>query len=524
VSIALVRKARIMQGMTAMPVAEPILPEPPIRWRRGLPIVAGVLLVLGLLYSFSGLPGAPLGTFAGLLCGLWLCLWYIRARLTISGRLAASLGAGRQWTVNVKSYPLYKAVDLYHAARSLAQECSSSSMLASSHSAVLSALLASPLGAGNEPINVATRLARKVSYDQDALFPQDCFWLIGQGSGPLAGPAIIRSRFVGPAGTASFFMLEVAAPTPAAAAAIAAAVGERASIDSIYRNRTVRVVFGAQVRSHYGDEDGDAPMDITFVAETPIADDEIVLEDEIREVIEATVIDFHERRQELMKLGLPGKRGVLFYGPPGTGKTYTCKYIGQRLQTATKIVVTGHSLLHMKHICAIARMLQPALVLLEDVDLVFMERERNPASTVLGEFIDQLDGFGEADEVIFIMTTNAIERVESAIKDRPGRVSQCLFFGAPGSDLRKRYLARLLRPYNASQVDLDRVVGETDGVSQAFLKELVARAVQLASRELRNGTHPTVLSTRHLLIALRQMVEGSGRAAQRIIGFRVDAS
>jgi hypothetical protein len=512
-----------MQGMTATPIVDTTLPQPPIQWRRPAPIIAGTLLLVGLFYSLSGLSGSNFGTGLAILSTIWLIAWLARAVLTINGRLTSSLGASRNWTVNVKSYPLYKAVDLYHAARSLARECSVSSVLTSSHTSILSAILASPFGAGGEPINVATRLARKISYEEDALFPQDCFWLIDKGTGPIKGPAIVRARFVGPTGSATFFMLEVAAPTPDAAAAIAAAVGERASIDSIYRNRTVRVVFGAQVRSHYGDEDGDAPMDITFVAEPPIADDEIVLEDEIREVIEATVIDFHERRAELMKLGLPGKRGVLFYGPPGTGKTYTCKYIGQRLSSATKIVVTGHSLLHMKHICAIARMLQPALVLLEDVDLVFMERERNPTSTVLGEFIDQLDGFGEADEVIFIMTTNAIERVESAIKDRPGRVSQCLFFGAPGNDLRRRYLARLMRPYNAQQVDLDRVVGETDGVSQAFLKELVGRAVQLASRELKNGTHPTPLATHQLITALRQMVEGSGRAAQRIIGFRIDA-
>ena len=60
---------------------------------------------------------------------------------------------------------------------------------------------------------------------------------------------------------------------------------------------------------------------------------------------------------------------------------------------------------------------------------------------MLGEFIDQLDGFGDTDQVIFILTTNAIERIESAIKDRPGRVSQCVYFGPPSAALRQRGIA-----------------------------------------------------------------------------------
>jgi hypothetical protein len=54
---------------------------------------------------------------------------------------------------------------------------------------------------------------------------------------------------------------------------------------------------------------------------------------------------------------------------------------------------------------------------------------------VLGEFIDQLDGFGDTDE-----------RIESAIKDRPGRVSQCIYFGPPSATLRRRYLDALIQP------------------------------------------------------------------------------
>ncbi|MCI0377806.1 MAG: hypothetical protein L0215_09380 [Gemmataceae bacterium] len=63
---------------------------------------------------------------------------------------------------------------------------------------------------------------------------------------------------------------------------------------------------------------------------------------------------------------------------------------------------------------------------------------------------------------MFILTTNAIERVEQAIKDRPGRVNQCLYFGLPPSDLRKLYLERYLTPYEKNGLDLDHLVRQTE--------------------------------------------------------------
>ena len=49
-------------------------------------------------------------------------------------------------------------------------------------------------------------------------------------------------------------------------------------------------------------------------------------------------------------------------------------------------------------------------VILEDVDLVFNTREINPYGTALGDLMDQLDGFTPDEEVIFVLTTNAIAR------------------------------------------------------------------------------------------------------------------
>jgi SpoVK/Ycf46/Vps4 family AAA+-type ATPase len=164
-------------------------------------------------------------------------------------------------------------------------------------------------------------------------------------------------------------------------------------------------------------------------------------------------------------------------------------------------------------------MLQPSLVILEDVDLVFAAREINLYSSVLGDLLDQMDGLRPYEDISFVLTTNAIERMESAIRDRPGRISQCIFFGPPQPELRGRYLLHYLRRYDTSQLGLDDLVRESEGATPAFLKEWVHRAVQIASERLEQGGPTLELRNddfRHALDEMRRFSEGS---TGRIIGF-----
>jgi SpoVK/Ycf46/Vps4 family AAA+-type ATPase len=186
---------------------------------------------------------------------------------------------------------------------------------------------------------------------------------------------------------------------------------------------------------------------------------------------------------------------------------------------ATFIFAAGEALVHVRSVCNIAAMLQPAVVVLEDVDLVFAQRETNLRSATLGTLMDAMDGIADTDDVMFILTTNAIERVESAIKDRPGRISQCIYLGLPSAPLRARYFERLMVPYDTSAVALDRLVRKTDGATQAFIKELVYRAVQVASQDRADDAATLELTDRAFTIALEEMSEGGGKPGLAIIGF-----
>jgi hypothetical protein len=389
--------------------------------------------------------------------------------------------------------------------------------LQAEHTFALKQLLQAPMTAGGrQPLKPPTMVPRKVGFGEETFLPADTLWLL-RGEDLAGGGAIVRVRLV----QRRMVQFEVATQYKTAGDPLIDAILDHAAAHSIYRNHVISAVFNEDVKPGYGDEETAAGFDLAFQAEHEVTDKDIVLDESVQRIVERTIVDFHERRAELMRLGLPGRRGVLFYGPPGTGKTYTCKYIAHRLQSVTTILATGQALMHVHAICDLAKMFQPSLVVLEDIDLLFAQRDINPYTPVLGELLDALDGFRTDDQVTFILTTNALERVESAIKDRPGRISQCIYFGPPSAALRQRYLKSVLQPYDVTAVNLDQVVARTEGVSQAFLKELVFRAVQVASA-VGNGNNPrVVLTPDDFSTALSEMTTGVGRWGKRIIGFQV---
>ena len=486
-----------------------------------LPTVLAVLyLVVLLIAAVFGTALAAYLAPGGVLALAYLL--YIRLRQQQSTVLEYQLLAGlrhpEKWPVYAKPYPLYKFVDIYRGAQAFVEQYADRVEVRSEHNESLRMILNHKFGRDrNRQLKPATMVARKVSYAEEAFFPVDTFWRVRPDAGADHGAVIVRVRFAG-----SGMQLEIAAEREADARSAMDRILQQAQAESIYRNQLIGVAFGPQVRGAFADPEEPSYFDLVFQKETPIPDEAIIFDQHVRTILEHAIVDFHHRRDTLMQLGLPGKRGILFYGPPGTGKTYTCKYLFQQLKPVTAIVATGNALAQIKAVCAVAKMFQPSLVILEDVDLVFSNRETNMYTTILGDFMDQLDGFGDNDEVLFILTTNAIERVESAIKDRPGRISQCIYFGPPTPTLRRGYLETLLRPYDTAALNLEQVIAKTEGVSQAFLKELVYRAVQIATEG--DGLEPrAALDTEAMLLALREMTEAGGRQGKRIIGFQVEA-
>jgi SpoVK/Ycf46/Vps4 family AAA+-type ATPase len=198
-----------------------------------------------------------------------------------------------------------------------------------------------------------------------------------------------------------------------------AAAATRAEIERLMR---VHDAFRGQVLSfteseHHGNEL------VSFLPRPAVTARDVVLPDGLLETIEQHIIGIADWSQELLSAGQHLKRGLLLHGPPGTGKTHTVRYLTGRLADSTVILLTGRSIRFIDQAAALARRLQPSMVVLEDVDLVATDRDYTPdGNPLLFSLLDAMDGVGADADVTFVLTTNRADILETALADRPGRV------------------------------------------------------------------------------------------------------
>lgn len=243
-----------------------------------------------------------------------------------------------------------------------------------------------------------------------------------------------------------------------------------------------RNVFRGQVVSFVEDDFGPGVGPFRFHRRPALSRVDIVLADGVLERIERQVVGVARHREALTAAGQHLRRGLLLYGPPGTGKTHTIRYLLSRLPDFTVVVLTGTSIRLIGEACGLARMLQPALVVLEDCDLVAEARDfMDGANPLLFQVLNEMDGLAEEADVAFLLTTNRVDLLEPALSQRPGRVDLAVEIPLPDAEGR----AQLLRLYGPRLSLSDEVVAEvverTDGTTASFSRELVRRAVLLAA-------------------------------------------
>ncbi len=266
--------------------------------------------------------------------------------------------------------------------------------------------------------------------------------------------------------------LQVVSTDPGAAAAAAGEIRRLALECNVFRGQVVS--FGGEVF--------DPGQALLHVHHRPTLDrTDVILPTATLDAVERQVIGVSLARQRLLAAGQHLKRGVLLYGPPGTGKTHTVRYLLSRLTGTTVIQLTGAALHLVAEACSVARALQPAMVVVEDVDLIAEDRGVHPGGQpLLFELLNEMDGLGEDADVVFVLTTNRADLLEPALAARPGRVDQAVALDLPDEDARWR----LLQLYRGRLVVDDSLLQEmarrTGGVTASFLKELMRRAALLA--------------------------------------------
>nr|WP_231134108.1 ATP-binding protein [Motilibacter deserti] len=253
---------------------------------------------------------------------------------------------------------------------------------------------------------------------------------------------------------------------------------------------------------------------------------DVVLPDAVLARIERHAIGIADRREALRAAGRHLKRGLLLYGPPGTGKTHTTRYLVQHLAGATVLMLSGRSLQLVGAVTQLARELQPAAIVLEDVDLVAEDRGFGPGSSpVLFELLDAMDGAAADADLLFLLTTNRADLLEEALAARPGRVDVAVEIGLPDSDARRRLLdvyARGLR-LEVSDATQDDAIERMAGVTASFVKELLRRAV-LEALEGEAAPDGVVVKDEHLIRALDDLLDSAQGLTRALLGVRDGAA
>jgi SpoVK/Ycf46/Vps4 family AAA+-type ATPase len=190
------------------------------------------------------------------------------------------------------------------------------------------------------------------------------------------------------------------------------------------------------------------------------------------------------------------------------------------------VILSGHALRWIGEACSVARVLAPSVVVIEDVDLIAEERgPRVGQHPLLLQLLNEMDGLGGDLDVAFLLTTNRPDRLEAALAARPGRVDHAAELPLPDAEARRR----LLELYRGTLVldlsDPDDVITRTEGVTAAFLKELLRRAALLAAgtgpaRDGNGGGVPIRVTDAHLAEALDQLLDARGQLTRTLLGGR----
>ncbi len=268
--------------------------------------------------------------------------------------------------------------------------------------------------------------------------------------------------------------LEVVSTDDANATWIAAEIRQQALVHNVFRRQVLS--FGG------GDVFGHGETLLTFHRRQALDSSQLIMPAETLRAIQQQVVEVARHKQRLLAAGQHLKRGVLLYGPPGTGKTHTLRYLIGSLTDTTVVQLTGGALHLISEACSVARTLAPAMIVVEDVDLIAEDRGMYPGQhPMLFQLLNEMDGLAEDADVVFVLTTNRADLLEPALAARPGRVDQAVELTMPDLESRRRLFDLYRGGLDIDRSRLDEVLARAEGVTASFLKELTRRAALVAA-------------------------------------------
>ncbi len=245
--------------------------------------------------------------------------------------------------------------------------------------------------------------------------------------------------------------------------------------------------------------------------------EQVILPEKTLALLERNIVQFVRQRPRLRACRQATKKGLLFYGPPGTGKTHTLHYLAKALAGHTTLLITAEQVGLLDEYMVLARLLQPSIVIIEDVDLIARERTQmgSPCEEVLlNKLLNEMDGLKEEADILFILTTNRPETLEGALASRPGRIDQAIEFPFPDEIGREKLVRLYAQGIEMTPEVVQTVVQRTARVSAAFIKELMRRSTQFHLERTESGG----IELADVESALEEMLFAGGSLNLKLLG------
>jgi AAA+ superfamily predicted ATPase/GNAT superfamily N-acetyltransferase len=222
------------------------------------------------------------------------------------------------------------------------------------------------------------------------------------------------------------------------------------------------------------------------------------------------------------ELGVEPPRAVVLFGPPGTGKTTFARGVAGRLGwpfvellPSGLVSAEGGVVAGLRAFFEQVEQLDRVLLFIDEVEEIAGARQGDRVQhAVTNELLKLIPAFRGREGRLLVCATNHVGTLDDAFL-RPGRFDYLLPVGPPDEAARRAiWTAYVERSRGGGGVDLEEVVGASEGFTPADIEFTARKAAQRAFERAQKDDQASV-TTEDYLLAVREVGPSLDRDALR---------